>query len=259
MPRRTTLALTVAAASAALAVLTWWLAFRSGAGHRADLFLLARVTDIQDTRLYAPAQVIAALCNTGPYAVLCVGVTAAAAAYHGARAAIVTAAVIVVPNAVSQVLKVVTAVDRVQAPHTPALHVAPESWPSGHATAALSLVLCAIAIAPAAQRLAVAIVGLSFAAAVGLAVTGLGWHFPSDVAGGYLIALCGASLAAGLPQRLVRPVRRPGEDEQQIAQAVQVADGPGADRVPAGNGAPLGAPAHGPAHVQLSAGGRPAG
>ncbi len=129
---------------------------------------------------------MAALCNTAPYAVLASGVVAAAHHYRGPRVAAVTAAVIVVPNAVSQALKVITAEDRVNGPLTPAVHVAPESWPSGHATASLTLVLCAIAIAPAVHRMAVAAAGLGFAGIVGLAVTGLGWHFPSDVVGGYL-------------------------------------------------------------------------
>lgn len=257
--KRTVLSSTVAALAAALAALTWWVAFRTGVGHRADVQGLTALAAIRDSRLHYPAEAFATLCNTAPYAVLASGVVAAAFTFRGLRAAILTGVVIVVPNAVSQALKVLTAEDRVFGADTPVLHVSAASWPSGHATASLTLALCAVAIAPAPARRAVAVLGLLFAGAVGLAVVGLGWHFPSDVIGGYLVAICGFALAAGLPERLVRPVRLPGEDEQQVAQPVQVAHGLGADRVPAGDGAPLGPPAHGPTHVQLGAGRRSTG
>jgi membrane-associated phospholipid phosphatase len=62
------------------------------------------------------------------------------------------------------------------------------SWPSGHATAALTLVLCAVLVAPAAYRRVVALVGGAFALAVGFLLLVLAWHMPSDVLGGYLVA-----------------------------------------------------------------------
>jgi membrane-associated phospholipid phosphatase len=86
-------------------------------------------------------------------------------------------------------------------PHIPAgsIYVAPASWPSGHATAAAALVLCALLVAPARLRPAVGTLGAAFAAAVGCALLIRAWHMPSDVAGGYLMAALWMSLAvAGL-------------------------------------------------------------
>jgi membrane-associated phospholipid phosphatase len=77
--------------------------------------------------------------------------------------------------------------------------VGPASWPSGHSTAALTLVLCAFLVAPARLRPLVACLGAAFAAAVGLSLLILAWHMPSDVLGGYLVATLWAALAvAGL-------------------------------------------------------------
>jgi membrane-associated phospholipid phosphatase len=69
------------------------------------------------------------------------------------------------------------------------------SWPSGHSTAALSLVLCAVLVAPARLRPAVAALGGVFAAAVGCSLLILAWHMPSDVLGGYLVAALWTALA----------------------------------------------------------------
>ncbi len=65
---------------------------------------------------------------------------------------------------------------------------APPSWPSGHSTAAMTMALCAVIVAPPRLRPTVAAVGGAFAVAVAYAILTLGWHFPSDVFGGYLVA-----------------------------------------------------------------------
>jgi membrane-associated phospholipid phosphatase len=73
------------------------------------------------------------------------------------------------------------------------------SWPSGHATAAMTLVLCAALVAPRRMRALVAIIGAVFALAVGCALLIRAWHMPSDVIGGYLLAGLWMALAvAGL-------------------------------------------------------------
>jgi membrane-associated phospholipid phosphatase len=76
-----------------------------------------------------------------------------------------------------------------------AVHIGPASWPSGHSTAALALVLCAVLVAPARLRATVAVVGGLYAAAVGCALLILAWHMPSDVLGGYLVATLWMALA----------------------------------------------------------------
>lgn len=69
------------------------------------------------------------------------------------------------------------------------------SWPSGHATAAMTLVLCALLVAPHRLRPTIAVLGGAFAIAVGFALLILAWHMPSDVLGGYLLAALFGSLA----------------------------------------------------------------
>jgi membrane-associated phospholipid phosphatase len=73
--------------------------------------------------------------------------------------------------------------------------IGPASWPSGHATAAMTLVLCALLAAPTWLRPAVAALGCAFAVAVGCSLLILAWHMPSDVLGGYLLAALCVSLA----------------------------------------------------------------
>jgi membrane-associated phospholipid phosphatase len=73
--------------------------------------------------------------------------------------------------------------------------VGPASWPSGHATAAMTLVLCALLAAPHRLRPLIAALGCGFAVAVGCSLLILAWHMPSDVLGGYLLATLWVSLA----------------------------------------------------------------
>jgi membrane-associated phospholipid phosphatase len=74
-------------------------------------------------------------------------------------------------------------------------YITSASWPSGHATAVLILVWCAVLVAPPARRLLVATIGVVLAAAVGVSLLILAWHMPSDVLGGYLLATFWAALA----------------------------------------------------------------
>jgi membrane-associated phospholipid phosphatase len=73
-------------------------------------------------------------------------------------------------------------------PNAGSIHIGAPSWPSGHATAAMALALCAALVAPRRARPLVAAVGAAFAAAVGCALLIRAWHMPSDVLGGYLLA-----------------------------------------------------------------------
>jgi membrane-associated phospholipid phosphatase len=73
------------------------------------------------------------------------------------------------------------------------------SWPSGHATAATALVMCAVLVAPQRLRPVIAALGTMFMAAVGFSLLVLAWHLPSDVLGGYLLGTLWIALAvAGL-------------------------------------------------------------
>jgi hypothetical protein len=64
----------------------------------------------------------------------------------------------------------------------------PEALPSGHATAAMSLALAGVLVAPRRARLAAAVIGSGLALGVGASVVVWAWHYPSDVLAGYLLA-----------------------------------------------------------------------
>jgi membrane-associated phospholipid phosphatase len=110
-------------------------------------------------------------------------------------------------NATTQYLKPALAISR------PSTDVDAASWPSGHSTAAMALALCLIYAAPALARIPAALVGVLTAFAVGGSVVILGWHFPSDAIGGYLVAGCFmcialAGLALSRPAATTAPRRR---------------------------------------------------
>jgi hypothetical protein len=75
----------------------------------------------------------------------------------------------------------------------------------------MTLALCAVLVAPPALRAAAAVLGGGFAVAVGYALLVLGWHYPSDVLGGFLVAGLWASLAVAVLHRVEvpEPARRP--------------------------------------------------
>jgi membrane-associated phospholipid phosphatase len=112
----------------------------------------------------------------------------------------------------SQVLKLVLAHPRFHESIPAGGQVASEAFPSGHATAAMSLALGAVLVAPRRLRPAAALLGAALAVAVGFSVVSLGWHFPSDVLGGYLLAAGWALvLVAALRRASPRELRAPRE------------------------------------------------
>jgi hypothetical protein len=79
----------------------------------------------------------------------------------------------------------------------------------------MSLALCAVLAVPARWRPAAAAAGGLFSLAVAYAILVLGWHFPSDVIGGFLVAALWTSFAVAAVAKLdelrpprVEPVRR---------------------------------------------------
>jgi membrane-associated phospholipid phosphatase len=190
-------------ACAAMSALVWFVAFRTGHGRSLDLRVLDRVSRLDDGRLEMPLEAAAALINPVPYGLLAAAVMAVGYVGRGRIGAIVVAVVLVAPNAITQWLKTATAEDRIGTRNI--VHVEAASWPSGHATAAMALALAALLVAPARLRAFVAAAGLVFAGVIGLCVVALGWHFPSDVAGGYLIAAAGACAGVSLLETRAAP------------------------------------------------------
>jgi membrane-associated phospholipid phosphatase len=87
------------------------------------------------------------------------------------------------------------------------------SWPSGHATAATALALCAVLVAPRSLRTLVAVLGAAYVLVCAFAMLVLAWHMPSDVVGGILLASLWMALAVAalraseraFPPRRARP------------------------------------------------------
>ena len=169
----------------------WFLAFDTHVGSASDAAALRGFAQLQGTWASRLADSIAALCNVGPYAVLCAGLVGYAWFRHGPRVTAAIGSILVVCNVASQVLKPALAAPRVAL----GSHVDAAAWPSGHSTAAMALALCAVLAAPPAWRSVVALAGGLFAIAVAYSVVLLGWHYPSDALGGFALAGTATGLA----------------------------------------------------------------
>jgi membrane-associated phospholipid phosphatase len=180
MPRRARVALDGAIVTVALLVLTWAITLHVGFVERADESIFHGFVGLNRPRVGSVALSIASLCNPDPYVYLAAVPVIVALCRRRVRVAAVIAAILLGANLTTQLLKPALAV------HHPGLGTG--AWPSGHATAAMSLALCCVLAAPARWRPAVAALGGVFAVAVSYSFLTLGWHYPSDVLGGFLVA-----------------------------------------------------------------------
>jgi membrane-associated phospholipid phosphatase len=193
MRRRARLSLLCAGFGAGLLVLLHQLAFHSAWAQSADRNVLHGFTDLNRPRIHSLLNGIAHLGDPKPFTVLSLALVAVALLRHRPRVAVAVAAILAGANVTTQILK--PALAQIRAPVDGLAHVAAASWPSGHATASLSLAMCAVLVAPARLRPAVATAGAAFSVAVTFSLLSLGWHFPSDVVGGYLVVGTWTALA----------------------------------------------------------------
>ena len=173
------------------------------AGHERDAAMLHGFVALDHPSVHFEIKVLAHLGDTLPYA--CAGLLCIAVALVRRRGwrALTVAVLLAGTGATTQLLKHVQEQPRVE--HWLPEQVAATSWPSGHSTAAMTLALCAVLVAPPALRAAAAVLGGAFAVAVGYAVLVLGWHYPSDVLGGFLVAGLWTSLAIAVLHRVEAP------------------------------------------------------
>jgi membrane-associated phospholipid phosphatase len=215
-----------AGASSALLVLIWVLAFHTALGAHADLSILRGFTGLQRPRVNGLAGFIRDLCNPGPFAVLGAALIAVALARRRARIALAIGVFLLAANATTElVLKPLLAAPRMLGAN--ATPIPPGSWPSGHATAAMSLALALVLVVPARRRPLAVAVGATFAVAVSYSFLTLGSHYPSDVLGGFLVAVIWVQLAvAGLSIAEARRRAAPAGDRRQVPVPVRRALGP---------------------------------
>jgi membrane-associated phospholipid phosphatase len=176
---------------------TWVLAFLTGFGQWADGATLQGFMGLRSPELAAIAHRIGTLVNPEPFVVLGVIVTGVALLRGRPRSAVVVPVVLLGANATSQLLKPALATPRF-AEALGADQIVAASWPSGHATAAMALALCAVLVASRRWRPAVAALGAAFAVAVSYSILALAWHFPSDILGGFLVAALWTALGVGV-------------------------------------------------------------
>lgn len=122
-----------------------------------------------------------------PFLVLLGALCALALRLGRRRHAIAAAALVAGASLTTQVLKAVLTHPRYQ-PILGYRQIGSTSFPSGHATASLSIALALVLVAPRSWRLPAVLAGAAFALCVGIAVVVLNRHFPSDVLGGWLVA-----------------------------------------------------------------------
>jgi membrane-associated phospholipid phosphatase len=215
------MALRGAAAGVALLFVTWFAAFHVGIVERADHSILLGFAGLHRPRVDQITNFVADLCDPRPYVFLAAIPVVVALVRRRPRVAVTVGLIMLAANMTTQLLKPLLATPR----WSPL--VGPASWPSGHATAAMSLVLCAVIVAPPRRRPLVGAAMAVFAIAVCFSFLELGWHYPTDVLGGFLVAttwtLLGAAALYWLEARW--PARRrgsgaPGGAQVSIAEAL---------------------------------------
>jgi len=190
--RSPTAALGIAALCAIGLALVWIVAELTPAGQLRDSILLNHFVLLNRPHVAGLANALLGVLAPAPF--ICFGVILVVIALvrRRARVALAVALVMALAPLTAETLKPLLAHPHLQIGAT---YIAPASWPSGHSTAALALVLCAALVAPVRLRPLVLGVGIVFAAAVGCSLLILAWHMPSDVVGGYLVASLWMALA----------------------------------------------------------------
>jgi len=188
MPRRARRSLIAAGTLSGLLVAVWYAAFHVPFFQRIDVSVFDGFLGLR-YEPHAPhiASRIANLCDPDPYVFLAAIPVAIALLRRRFALALGLTVILIGANDTTRHLKPLLA-----APRNTSLH---EYWlpgvgsfPSGHATAAMALALCLVLAVPVRLRPYAAAVGGAFAVAVSYSFLALGWHYPSDVLGGFLIA-----------------------------------------------------------------------
>jgi membrane-associated phospholipid phosphatase len=199
----------------ALGLLTL-LALGLAAGRHLDARIFLRLAEDQPNR-GTLAEAIATLAD--PLPLLAMLAVACLVGLLRGRPGGALAAVLVVAgaNVTTQLLKVLLAHPRIK------LAIGgdpfePNTFPSGHTTAAASIAIGYLFVVPAALRKLTLTVGATFTLAVGYSVVAIGWHYPSDVLGGILVAV-GWGLAVLAAMRAIAPPQPAGGGRQLSSPA----------------------------------------
>ena len=219
-------ALLVAGLCAVGLVLTWVFAELVPATHVRDAIALYDFTRLDRPFVEIPANALLDLLEPPFFITWAIVLVVIALRQGRGRVALAVALVLGLAPLSAELLKPLVAHSHAQiAP----VYITDASWPSGHATAATTLALCAVLVAPPARRRFVGIVGLTLVAAVGCALLILAWHMPSDVLGGYLLGTLWVSLAVAA---LKASRRSPSSQAVEAAESAPCAPGAQSDSGP---------------------------
>ncbi len=174
-----------ALAGALLLPLVWLLAFHGGPFRRADESVLRGFSDLYRGRMAELADVVPHLADPQPFMLVGLVLVGIALYRRRGRVALAAGTILLGANVTTQVLKVLLAHARVAGVIA---DVQPDAWPSGHATASMSMALAAVLVASVRWRPVVAALGALWTLAITFTLLVAAWHFPSDVVGGYLVA-----------------------------------------------------------------------
>jgi membrane-associated phospholipid phosphatase len=211
------IALKGAFAALACLVLTGLVALLSPAAQARDAGALDSITRLNRGGLSTLTEGLVHLADPKPYGVFGLALIAIAVVRGRGRLALILPVVLFCAPLTSELLKPLVATDR--SPSWLHSHIADAAWPSGHSTAALTLALCAVLVAPRRLRPAAVVLGALFSSAVAYAILIQAWHFPSDVLGGFLVAATWTLFAVAVLFAL-EPERREPAREVELERPV---------------------------------------
>ncbi|CAA9525031.1 MAG: hypothetical protein AVDCRST_MAG67-3559 [uncultured Solirubrobacteraceae bacterium] len=204
MSRRPLFLLMLALASACGACVVWVAAFHVAGLRALDAGAMQAFTGVAVPPLAPSIRGVAVLADPTWFLGGCALLTVVAALRRRWLMAAVVPAILLSANVTTQLLKPALADPRALELRGVQM-IYHGSWPSGHSTASMSLALCFVLVVGPRLRPLAAVIGAGYAIAVGYALVALGYHLPSDVFGGYLVAatftLVGAAVLATLEER----------------------------------------------------------
>jgi len=186
----------------------WALAALVPAIHYRDALALNEFTSLDTARSEPALKFLLHLLDPSLFILWGIALIAVALAGERPRSALAVAAVLTLAPLSAEQLKPLLAHQHDSVGY---VTINAASWPSGHATAAAALALCAVLVAPRRLRPLVALLAAAYVIAASVALLVLAWHMPSDVLGGILVASLWMALAVAALRASERafPPRRP--------------------------------------------------
>ena len=170
----------------------WALAALVPSIHTKDAVALYKFTTLSTASLDPALRFLLHLLNPSLFILWAIALVAFALAGERPRVALAVAAVLTLAPFTAEQLKPLLAHQHDSVGY---VTINAASWPSGHATAATALALCAVLVAPRPWRPLVAALGAVYVLVCAFAMLVLAWHMPSDVIGGILVASLWMALA----------------------------------------------------------------